>query len=258
MLPPDTSGETVADALAVDVVERQRGEHAVGGRELVRGGDGAPGVDEIAVRQQRAFRRARRARRVHQHRGRRRFRHPTGSGAGGRKQFEVVGRGRPHDRAAADPRDDRLEPRHVLRRGVHDPRCRMRERVLDQRVLREQADRRNDVAAVHGAEEGAGGGHAVRQHVRHDLAGPDAARGELRVERARRRSQSRVGQLDARLGGEQEWRVGLRGGVPIDDVPQRRHADGPARARASRGTPRRSRRRSARARAPAAACARRG
>ncbi len=258
MLPPDTSGEIVRDALAVDVVERQRGEHAVGGRELVRGDDGAAGVDEVAVRQQRALRRTRRARRVHQHRGRRRFGRAAGFSAGGREQLEVVGRGRPHDRAAADPRDDRREPRDELRRGKHDPRCRMRERVLDQRVLREQADRRDNVTAVHGAEEGAGGGHAVRQHVRHDLAGPDAARGELRVERARRRAKSRVGQLDARLGGEQEWRVGLRGGVPIDDVPQRGHAEGPPRARASRGTPRRSRRRSARARAPAAACARRG
>ena len=67
---------------------------------------------------------------------------------------------------------------------------RMGERVLDQRVLREQADRRHDVAAVHRAEEHAGGGDAVRQHVRDDLAWRDAVRRELRRETRARCSRS--------------------------------------------------------------------
>ena len=61
------------NALAVDVIERQRRQHAVVLGQLVRARYCAAGVNHVRVRQQHAFRHPRRARREHQHRRRLRF-----------------------------------------------------------------------------------------------------------------------------------------------------------------------------------------
>jgi hypothetical protein len=100
----------------------------------------------------------------------------------------------------------------------------MRESVLEQRVLRDEADRRHDVAAVHGAQEDAGGRHTVRQHVRHDLAramprATSSAPSASAVARSPRYETRRPFRC------EQERCLGLRGRVPVDDLAQGLHAE---------------------------------
>ena len=151
-------------------------------------------------------------------------------------------------RGTADPRDDRAEALHILRRRVDDARCRMRDRRLDQRILRKQADRRHDVAAVHRAEQHAGGGDTVGQHVRDDLAGAHAERRELRAQApapscAARRSSARC-PARARAGTA---RRGCAVGMTVDRVAHRVHGSCRATVRASGGSSRRIPRRWARA-----------
>ena len=213
------------DALAVDVIERQRRQHAVGRRQRQRRADRMAGVHQVGVRQQCALRRAGRSRRVHQHRPRCGLRHRSGGRcAGSGRQFEIVGGGRPDDRAGITPRDQRAQAIDEFGGREHDARSGMPQRVLDLRILREQADRRHDVAAVHRAQQDARRADTIRQHVRDDIAGQDAPRRQIGAQRARRAAQLAEGHGPAGLGRDDERRVGPRRGRHVHGVAQGPHS----------------------------------
>ena len=56
-------------------------------------------------------------------------------------------------------------------RGKDNRRRRVAKDVIEVRILREQIDRRDNISAVHGAQEHRHCGDAVAQHERDDRAG---------------------------------------------------------------------------------------
>ncbi len=141
--------------LAVDVVERQRGQHPVIGRELVRLLHEESARNDVLLREEAAFGAAGRARGVHQER---RVAFLRGGHLDSRQPILQEQTRRidiDHDDldlapARPDPLAERLG---MLGVGKHQPGPRMREYVFELRGLRHQVERHRDEPAVHGAEE---------------------------------------------------------------------------------------------------------
>ena len=219
------------DALAVDVIERQRRQHAVGGRELVR----------------RARRRARRGRRFACDSSA-----PFGvpvvpdvyiSSAGDRgverrPSAAASRRQRSRDRRATSARTIARLPISRRDRRAAAPTnsgaantmrvSRMRERVLDQRVLREQADRRRR-HSHRTSRRGTRRRRRRRSGSMYETTSPGATpcAASSRARRARELAQPAVASAPpSGSGARMNGASGCVARVPVDDLADRRSRRG--------------------------------
>jgi len=210
------------DALAVDVVQRQRRQHPVAFGQLLCRHHRPGGVEHVPVREKHASRCPGGAGGVHEHRRR------LGRDCGQRRvwvpgELKAVWIGRADDGHALCALQQRAQTSDVLRRRKYQARARMRQREFELRVAAEQIDRRDDVPRVHRAQEHACRGDAVGQHERDHRARRDACVRKIGAERGAAAPQLSVGEDRRGLRRDDARRRRAYRRVRVDYLPERAH-----------------------------------